>query len=136
MIWVCILMRVQDMKYIGRSMRVLSQRKISLSAQEIPDDLEDLLNLGIRFNACSLKQLEVYGQLKPNSSVGVRFNPGSGSGGNNRTNVGGVSSSFGIWHEFVPEVQSIAERYQFVLSVFILILVQEVIHKYGLRWHS
>jgi diaminopimelate decarboxylase len=90
--------------------------KISLSAQEIPSDLEALLGLGIRFNACSLKQLEVYGQLKPNSSVGVRFNPGSGSGGNNRTNVGGVSSSFGIWHEFVPEVQSIVERYQLCIE--------------------
>ena len=35
--------------------------------------------------------------------MGVRFNPGSGSGGNNRTNVGGVSSSFGIWHGLVAE---------------------------------
>ena len=89
----------------------IEPEKISLSAQEIPDDLEDLLSLGIRFNACSLKQLRVFGQLKPNSSVGVRFNPGSGSGGNNRTNVGGVSSSFGIWHSYAPEVQSIADQY-------------------------
>lgn len=89
----------------------IEPEKISLSAQEIPDDLEDLLNLGIRFNACSLKQLRVFGQLKPDSSVGVRFNPGSGSGGNNRTNVGGVSSSFGIWHSYAPEVQSIADQY-------------------------
>ena len=85
--------------------------KISLSAQEIPDDLEDLLNLGIRFNACSLKQLTTYAQLKPNSSVGIRFNPGSGSGGNNRTNVGGVSSSFGIWHALANEVRSITDQY-------------------------
>jgi len=89
----------------------IEPEKISLSAQEIPHDLADLLSLGIRFNACSLKQLTVFGQLKPNSSVGVRFNPGSGSGGNNRTNVGGVSSSFGIWHSYAPEVRSIADQY-------------------------
>ena len=79
--------------------------KISLSAQEIPEDLEALLDLGIQFNACSLKQLETFGKIKKGGKVGVRFNPGSGSGGNNRTNVGGVSSSFGIWHGLVAEVK-------------------------------
>ena len=84
---------------------------ISLSAQELPADLGDLLEAGIQFNACSLAQLERYGQLKPGSEVGVRFNPGAGSGGNNRTNVGGPSSSFGIWHEWVPQVKELLETY-------------------------
>ena len=85
--------------------------KISLSAQEIPEDLGELLKAGIQFNACSIKQLETFALLKPNGSVGVRFNPGSGSGGNNRTNVGGPSSSFGIWHEKVSEVQAVVQQY-------------------------
>jgi len=36
----------------------------------------------------------------------VRFNPGLGSGGTGKTNVGGPSSSFGIWHELLPDVQA------------------------------
>ena len=85
--------------------------KISLSAQELPGDLDSLLEAGIRFNACSLAQLERYGELRPGTDVGLRFNPGAGSGGNNRTNVGGPSSSFGIWHEWVPDVHDLLRRY-------------------------
>ncbi|MDA0848170.1 MAG: diaminopimelate decarboxylase [Verrucomicrobia bacterium] len=85
--------------------------KISLSAQEIPEDLDALLDLGIQFNACSLKQLETFGKIRQGGKVGVRFNPGSGSGGNNRTNVGGVSSSFGIWHGLVHEVKALCAQY-------------------------
>jgi len=41
----------------------------------------------------------------------VRFNPGLGSGGTGKTNVGGPSSSFGIWHELLPEVQALLEQH-------------------------
>lgn len=84
---------------------------ISLSAQELPSDLADLLDAGMQFNACSLAQLERYGKLRPGSEVGIRINPGAGSGGNNRTNVGGPSSSFGIWHAWLPEVKTLIEQY-------------------------
>lgn len=90
----------------------IEAHKISLSAQELPADLGDLLDRGMEMNACSLAQLERFGQLKPGGHVGLRFNPGAGSGGNNRTNVGGLSSSFGIWHEWVPQVKEILQRYQ------------------------
>lgn len=85
---------------------------ISLSAQELPSDLGDLLEAGIRFNACSPTQLERFGQLSPNEAVGLRLNPGTGSGGNNRTNVGGPSSSFGIWYEWVPRVKELLLKYK------------------------
>ena len=86
-------------------------RHISLSAQELPIDLSDLLDAGIQLNACSLAQLERFGQIKPGGQVGIRINPGAGSGGNNRTNVGGPSSSFGIWHHWIPQIKSILEKY-------------------------
>ena len=89
----------------------IAPSKISLSAQEIPEDLEALLDLGIHFNACSLKQLEAFGKIKQGGKVGVRFNPGSGSGANNRTNVGGISSSFGIWHGLSEEVKILCKQY-------------------------
>ncbi|TVP80635.1 MAG: diaminopimelate decarboxylase [Puniceicoccaceae bacterium] len=90
----------------------IEAHKISLSAQELPADLGELLAAGMEMNACSLAQLERFGQLKPGGQVGIRINPGAGSGGNNRTNVGGPSSSFGIWHEWIPQIKEILERYQ------------------------
>jgi len=86
-------------------------RHISLSAQELPVDLSDLLDAGIQLNACSLAQLERFGQIKPGGQVGIRINPGAGSGGNNRTNVGGPSSSFGIWHHWIPQIKAILKKY-------------------------
>ncbi len=86
--------------------------QISLSTQELPVDFAELYELGIEINACSLSQLERFGQACPGRSIGIRFNPGAGSGGNNRTNVGGPASSFGIWHEWIDQVQEIVARYE------------------------
>lgn len=85
--------------------------KISLSSQELPEDFADLVGLGVEFNACSLSQLERFGEAFPGAEVGLRFNPGAGSGGNNRTNVGGPSSSFGIWREWVDLAKAIVAKY-------------------------
>lgn len=88
---------------------------ISLSAQELPGNFVNLLNAGIHFNACSLHQLEQFGKVFNSSfakkECGVRFNPGVGSGGTGKTNVGGHAASFGVWHEHIPEVKRIAEEY-------------------------
>ena len=84
---------------------------LSLSSQELPRNFESLITKGIEFNACSLHQLEVFGKLFPGGSCGVRFNPGTGSGETGKTNVGGPSSSFGIWHELKNNVKAIAENY-------------------------
>uniref|UniRef100_A0A7S0WW88 Diaminopimelate decarboxylase n=1 Tax=Pyramimonas obovata TaxID=1411642 RepID=A0A7S0WW88_9CHLO len=89
---------------------------ISLSSQELPAFFPDLCAKGVKVNCCSLSQLERYGQALPGTKVGVRFNPGMGSGGNKKTNVGGTSSSFGIWHESLPEVQAIAAKYNLTVE--------------------
>jgi len=83
--------------------------KISLSSQELPADFAELYEAGVAINACSLRQLRAFAERFPGREIGLRFNPGAGSGGNNRTNVGGPASSFGIWHESIGEVQSIIE---------------------------
>mmetsp|Transcript_10660 Transcript_10660/g.19233 ORF Transcript_10660/g.19233 Transcript_10660/m.19233 type:complete len:500 (-) Transcript_10660:1979-3478(-) len=85
--------------------------KISLSTQELPSDFAELLDLGIEINACSLSQMERIGVACPGSKIGVRFNPGVGSGGTAKTNVGGPSASFGIWHELLPDVKRICSEY-------------------------
>lgn len=89
---------------------------ISLSSQELPGDFAELIELGIRFNACSLNQLEACGRLFPGTACGVRFNPGLGSGGTGKTNVGGPHSSFGIWHEWAPQVREIADQYDLTIE--------------------
>jgi diaminopimelate decarboxylase len=92
-----------------RAMRAgVPAENIQLTAQQLPEDLASLIDAGVLFNACSLHQLRVYGALFPNSEVSVRINPGLGSGHSNRTNVGGPSSSFGIWHEHLDEAKAIA----------------------------
>lgn len=83
---------------------------ILLTSQEIPNNLKELINRGIQYNACSLNQLENYGKLFPGSTISLRLNPGLGSGHSNKTNVGGPSSSFGIWHEYIDQIKEIVNR--------------------------
>lgn len=85
--------------------------RLSLSSQELPEDFAALLGEGTRINACSLSQLAKIGQALPGHEVGLRFNPGRGSGGNGKTNVGGPDSSFGIWHEWADQAQAIVKQY-------------------------
>lgn len=84
---------------------------ILLTSQQIPEGLEALVDSGVSYNACSLHQLENYGKLLPGKEISVRINVGLGSGHSNRTNTGGPGSSFGIWHEDIPKVFDLAERY-------------------------
>ena len=81
---------------------------IQLTAQELPEDLAEIVGAGVRFNACSLHQLESFGRSFPGRELSVRVNPGLGSGHVNRTNTGGPGSSFGIWHEQLDRVKAVA----------------------------
>ena len=54
---------------------------ISLSTQELPPDFDQLMEMGVKINACSVSQLERIGEKVPGSTVGIRVNPGVGSGG-------------------------------------------------------
>jgi len=93
---------------VERAMAVgIPAESISLSSQELPENLPGLLQRGIKFNATSLNQIKAFAKVSRGGALGLRFNPGLGSGGTQRTNVGGPGSSFGIWHELLPEVQKI-----------------------------
>lgn len=103
-------------------MNGIPAENISLSTQELPANFSELIDLGVKVNACSISQLERIGEhySGKGQKVGVRVNPGVGSGGFSssatgfsKTNVGGPASSFGIWHELVEDgtVPSIVEKY-------------------------
>ena len=100
-----------------RAMRAgIAPSRISLSTQELPDDFAELVRQGVIVNACSLRQLERYGAAFPGAKVGLRLNPGLGSGGTTKTNVGGPASSFGIWHEHLDEADAILARHGLVVE--------------------
>ena len=90
--------------------------QIQLTAQQLPDDLEELMKEGVLFNACSLNQLREFGRRSEGGHLSVRINPGLGSGHSNRTNVGGPSSSFGIWHEYLDQVLEMATEYRLTVD--------------------
>ena len=84
---------------------------IQLTSQMPSPRLAEHLERGVLYNACSLHQLDALGRTAPGLDVSVRMNPGLGSGATNRTNTGGPASSFGIWHEYLEDVKTLAKRY-------------------------
>lgn len=119
---------VSSFKQVRRAMDAgVPADHISLSTQELPKDFAELVDMGVKVNACSLSQLERFGKhyAGKGQRVGVRVNPGVGSGGFSKsttgfskTNVGGPSSSFGIWNSFLEDgtVSDIVEKYGLVVE--------------------
>ncbi len=81
----------------------------------------------LAYSISSISQLERFGQhyAGQEKKVGIRINPGIGSGGFSlsttsfsKTNVGGPSSSFGIWHILAEDgtVSGIVEKYGLVVE--------------------
>jgi diaminopimelate decarboxylase len=86
--------------------------EIQLTSQMPSRRLAEHVRRGVLYNACSIHQLDSYGKIAPGSEVSVRMNPGLGTGSTKRTNTGGPASSFGIWHEYLDEVKTVAERHR------------------------
>ncbi|MBI4896601.1 MAG: diaminopimelate decarboxylase [Candidatus Aenigmarchaeota archaeon] len=89
----------------------IKPEEILLTSQKIPKNLQQLVQDGIEYNACSLHQLDTYGKLFPHTDVSIRLNPGRGSGGTKMTNTGGPAASFGIWHADLHRALAIAKEY-------------------------
>ncbi|MGO9482195.1 MAG: diaminopimelate decarboxylase [Candidatus Kryptoniota bacterium] len=93
----------------------IAPERIKLTSQEtlLPELVAELVSLGVVYNCTSLTQLRIFAELFRGSekSISVRVNPGLGSGHNNRTNTAGPAASFGIWHDYVPEVLDIAKQH-------------------------
>jgi diaminopimelate decarboxylase len=89
----------------------ISGQAISLSSQQPAHNLPDLLRAGVLFVATSMHQLELFAAAEGHpSKVGLRVNPGMGSGHNNRLTTGGLGASFGLWHEYVPQALQLARE--------------------------
>ncbi len=79
---------------------------ISLSSQQSPHNIDALLQAGVHFVATSMKQIDLFTRSKNRpQTLGVRINPNINDGGHNkRTSTGGITASFGIWHEYTDEI--------------------------------
>ncbi len=91
-------------------------QQIVLTSQQMAHNLDDLVKKGVQFNATSLRQLELYGKSFPGTAVSVRINPGVGSGHSVKVTVGGATSSFGIWHEYIPQVHELLKKYKLTVK--------------------
>ncbi len=98
----------------------IDPKKILLTTQQLPRTFHNKYLDNVEVNLTSLNQIEdyanftdYYGVFYRGNKVSIRINPGIGSGGNNRTNVGGSSSSFGIWHENFDEALEMLKKYDF-----------------------
>jgi diaminopimelate decarboxylase len=97
---------------VERALRAgFAPASIQLTSQMPSTRIAEHVARGVFFNACSLHQLELFARAAPGSELAVRMNPGLGSGSTKRTNTGGPASSFGIWHEYLPQVQATAARH-------------------------
>ena len=89
--------------------------QIQLTSQMPSRRVKEHVARGVLLNACSLHQMELFGEAAPGHAIAVRMNPGLGSGSTKRTNTGGPASSFGIWHEYLDQVKAIAARYKLTI---------------------
>ncbi len=90
-------------------------KDIHISAQELPRDMQFLLDNNVEFIATSLDQIRAYGELNKWGSIGVRINPGSGSGAFKAISTGGTTSGFGIWHEYISDIKDICSEYDITI---------------------
>ena len=90
--------------------------RIMLTTQEVYSDekrvkLEELLLLGLKYNACSLYQLQLISNFAAdnNIDVGIRIHPGIGSGESATRNTGDDYSCFGIHLSDLPAAHKYAK---------------------------
>ncbi len=86
--------------------------KVALNSQELPKNLKELLQKGVIFTATSVHQLEVFCKLGVGNEVAIRLNPGIGSGETSKVTTGGTTAGFGIWHEYIPKIKELANKYE------------------------
>jgi diaminopimelate decarboxylase len=95
----------------------VSGDRVSLSGQQPPHNLPQLLRAGVRFVATSMHQLAMFAEAsEPGARVALRVNAGVGSGHVYRNVTAGVGASFGLWHEYVEKALDFAKQHDLVID--------------------
>ena len=97
--------------------------EIMLTTQEVPlgsviTELEDLMVRGMRYNACSLRQLSLIAGFAGAHSLplSMRVHPGVGSGESTTRNTGDKYSCFGVHLSDIAEATALARREGLVID--------------------
>ena len=101
----------------------IGPERIMLTTQEVPQgtdrqDLERLVAAGIKYNACSILQLEQIAEFasRTRTPLALRVNPGAGSGESVTRNTGDKYSSFGVHLDNVPRATALARERGVVIA--------------------
>lgn len=89
----------------------LNNEILYISNNATEDELKFAIDKKIKVSVDSLSQLELYGQLNPNSSVFVRINAGIGAGHHEKVVTAGKNTKFGINADKISAIKNIANKY-------------------------
>lgn len=79
------------------------------------EELKYAIEMGVVISVDSLSQLELFGKINEGGRVAVRFNPGVGTGHNEKVVTAGKKTKFGIDSQYISEVKEIVEKYNLKL---------------------
>jgi len=90
--------------------------KMMLTAQEVPvgeerEDLEKMIQEGLKYNVCSLRQLELIADFASKNQIdlSIRIHPGIGAGESSTRNTGSKYACFGIHLMNINEALKLAK---------------------------
>ena len=97
--------------------------KMMLTTQEVPQendrtDLEKMILSGLKYNVCSLRQLELIANFanKNRTMLSMRVHPGSGTGESATRNTGDEYSSFGVHLSDIDKALQIANNKGLIIN--------------------
>lgn len=79
------------------------------------EELKYAIEMGVVVSVDSLSQLELFGKINEGGRVAVRFNPGIGTGHNEKVVTAGKKTKFGVGSQYINEVKEIVEKYDLKL---------------------
>lgn len=95
----------------------IAPAKIFLTTQEVPlgeerKDLEELMKKGLKYNVCSVRQLELIADFARENGItlSMRIHPGIGSGESATRNTGDKYSCFGVHRSDLPAALAYAKE--------------------------
>ena len=79
------------------------------------EDFRYCMENDILVNIGSLRQIEQYGKLNPNSKISIRINPDVGAGHHDHCITGGPNSKFGIYFDKINQIKQITKKYNLII---------------------
>jgi diaminopimelate decarboxylase len=79
------------------------------------EELKYAIEMGVTISVDSLSQLELFGEINEGGRVAVRFNPGIGTGHNEKVVTAGENTKFGVDSQYINEVKEIISKYNLKL---------------------